>query len=143
MWLRQLARLFARIAPPQTRRDKHQSHRPSFEALENRIVPDASPANAARLLDAYGRVPLSFEANQGQADSQVRYLARGDGYSLFLTDDGAVLSLRRPGTDGASLGDVLNLRLVDANRAARILGTDPLPGKVNYFTKNNPAAWRT
>jgi hypothetical protein len=37
----------------------------------------AKPAKAALLA-----VPLSFEANQGQTDSQVKFLSRGDGYSL-------------------------------------------------------------
>src|SRR4026208_2052434 len=36
---------------------------------------------------------LSFEANQGQADSRVRFLARGRGYSLLLTDNEALLKL--------------------------------------------------
>src|SRR5271156_721429 len=43
---------------------------------------------------AYGDLPLSFEANRGQADSQVKYLARGRGYTLFLTPKETVLALR-------------------------------------------------
>ena len=39
----------------------------------------------------YGKLPLSFEANQGQTDARVRFLARGGGYTVFLTDDEAVL----------------------------------------------------
>jgi hypothetical protein len=42
----------------------------------------------------YGKLPLSFEINRGQTDSQVRFLARGQGYGLFLTLRDAVLSLR-------------------------------------------------
>lgn len=30
-------------------------------------------------------MPLQFEANQGQVDDQVKFLARGKGYTLFLT----------------------------------------------------------
>ncbi|MGH7964452.1 MAG: hypothetical protein ACRERD_21990, partial [Candidatus Binatia bacterium] len=30
---------------------------------------------------AYGKLPLHFEANHGQVDRQVQYLARGQGYS--------------------------------------------------------------
>ena len=41
-----------------------------------------------------GRLPLSFEANQGQVDGRVKYLARGKGYTLFLTETEAVLALR-------------------------------------------------
>jgi hypothetical protein len=30
-----------------------------------------------RVSESYGRLPLAFEANEGQASSEVRYLARG------------------------------------------------------------------
>src|SRR3984957_12414315 len=43
---------------------------------------------------AYGDLPLSFEANRGQADSQVKYMARGRGYTLFLTPKETVLALQ-------------------------------------------------
>jgi len=42
-----------------------------------------------------GKVPLAFEANVGQTDPQVRYLARGNGYTAFLTANGAVLALSK------------------------------------------------
>lgn len=32
----------------------------------------------AKLIDAYGKLPLSFEVNQGQSDSIVKFLSRGD-----------------------------------------------------------------
>src|SRR5208283_2364628 len=41
----------------------------------------------------YGKLPLRFEANQGQTDSHVKFLARGRGYALFLTGNQAVLKL--------------------------------------------------
>ena len=50
--------------------------------------------NQARLVQNYGRLPLSFEVNQGQSDPQVKFLSRGRGYALFLTSGEAVLSLR-------------------------------------------------
>src|SRR5437868_2294942 len=39
-------------------------------------------ATKAQVLENYGKLPLQFEANDGQADPQVRYLVRGSGYSL-------------------------------------------------------------
>jgi len=42
----------------------------------------------------YGRLPLSFEANQGQSDPHVQFLTRGGSYTLFLTHSEAVLQLR-------------------------------------------------
>ncbi len=38
--------------------------------------------------------PLSFEPNLGQSDPAVKFLSRGQGYSLFLTGGEAVLSMR-------------------------------------------------
>jgi hypothetical protein len=55
----------------------------------------AGPAVSAPAVQSYGNLPLSFEANQGQTDRQVRFLSRGSGYSLFLTGNEAVLSLRK------------------------------------------------
>src|ERR1035441_6768574 len=57
--------------------------------------PTISATANARIVEAYGRLPLSFEANQGQTDSEVRFLSRGNGYSLFLTSTEAVLSLKK------------------------------------------------
>lgn len=48
-----------------------------------------------RISETYGKLPLSFEANQGQTDSRVKFLSRRSGYTLFLTSNEAVLALRR------------------------------------------------
>jgi len=55
----------------------------------------AAAASKARLAESYGRLPLSFEANQGQTAKSVRFVARGQGYALYLTGGGAVLTLRK------------------------------------------------
>src|SRR5438445_709668 len=59
----------------------------------------------ARLVEAYGKAPLSFEANQGQADPRVKFLSRGSGYTLFLTSDEAVISLRGQGSGVGDQGE--------------------------------------
>ena len=55
----------------------------------------SGPTQQARLLATYGKLPLSFEANQGQTDPEVKFLSRGSGYTLFLTSNEAVLALRK------------------------------------------------
>src|ERR1035441_5473317 len=55
-------------------------------------------ADTARLKVA--QVPLSFEANQGQTDSAVKFLSRGDGYALFLTPTEAVFKLHKTASTG-------------------------------------------
>src|SRR5438132_1653917 len=44
---------------------------------------------------AFGQLPLQFELNRGQTDAEARYLARGPGYTFFLTPSEVVLSLRK------------------------------------------------
>jgi hypothetical protein len=107
--------------------------------------------NDARLEKAYGQLPLSFEANRGQAGESVRFLARGVGYTLFLTDDEAALVLRAPRQRGSSndrqsgqkIFAQLQLIWIGANRSPKITGADVSPGKVNYFFGNNPTRWQT
>src|SRR5204863_5584667 len=38
---------------------------------------------------------------------------------------------------------VLRMKLVGANRTAKVTGLDELPGKANYFIGNDPKKWRT
>jgi hypothetical protein len=52
------------------------------------------PENQAKIQESYGKLPLSFEASQGQADSRVKFLTRTGAYSMFLTGDEAALVLR-------------------------------------------------
>lgn len=106
-----------------------------------------------------GKQPISFEANLGQTDAQVRYLSRGPGYSLFLTPAEAVLSLRTAGdaadpqgnlgslrhaakADVASRDAVLRLSFDGANRAPALRAEQRQPGATNYFVGGTAAAWQ-
>src|SRR4029077_3227889 len=51
-------------------------------------------SSRAHLSETYSKLPLSFEANNGQTDQRVKFLSRGHGYMLFLTSDEAVLKLK-------------------------------------------------
>src|SRR3984957_7707958 len=55
---------------------------------------DVASTPAPHPSGAYGDLPLSFEANRGQADSQVKYMAPGRGYTIFLTPKKTVLALQ-------------------------------------------------
>src|SRR6266481_5336821 len=133
----------------------------------------ADPKAQAKILDQYGKLPLSFEANHGQADGRVKFLSRTGGYTVFLTADEAVLALRgstakKPAPKGASgfggvavslkrypdtnpnpetaqsmTGGVLRMKLRNAKPAAKISGTDELASTSNYFIGNDPTKWRT
>src|SRR2546422_6517107 len=69
---------------------------PAQVATASASLQARGPSNGphARLAESYGRLPLSFEVNKGQSDASVKFMSRGHGYSLFLTNEEAVLSLR-------------------------------------------------
>jgi len=121
-------------------------------------------SSAAMLSASYGKLPISFEVNQGQATQPVQFLARGAGYTLYLTPGEAVLSLPAPppdraGSRGPGIPKALpssaarvasttppatvRLQLIGANIAATAGGVDPLPGKSNYFIGSDPRKWCT
>ena len=87
------------------------------------------------LLAAATGLPISFERNVGQVDARVQYLARGKGYTLFLTAGQAVLSFDGKGA--------LRMALAGANPVLRPRGLIELPGTANYFVGNDPARWRS
>jgi len=91
---------------------------------------------------AYGRLPLHFERNVGQADGSVRYLAHGPGYGLFLSTDEAVLELRRGGGEDAAPA-VVRARFLGARSDPEVVGEEPLPGFSHYLRGNDPSKWRT
>ncbi len=117
----------------------------------------ADPKAQAKILDSYGKLPLSFEANNGQTDARVKFLSRTGGYTLFLTGDEAVLTLSgkredtkakivgaahtMPPVAATKGGGVLRMKLRNANPAARVTGVDELAGKSNYFIGNDPTKW--
>ena len=106
---------------------------------------------------AFDKLPLTFEANQGQTGAQAKFIARGKGYSAFLTTGGMMLSLRpakvvqaeqAAKADSASgpnqsLNTILQFKLLGATQNPAIVGEDEQPGRVNYFIGKDPKRWRT
>ena len=98
--------------------------------------------------------PLSFEVNRGQANAEAKYLARGGGYALLLTNRGEpVLALhRRPAQWQANpVGELpaaaeralLRLAFPGGNPSPQAEGEQPLPGRSNYLIGNDPSQWLT
>jgi hypothetical protein len=94
-------------------------------------TPVADPAATARVQHGYGRLPMHFEPNQDQSAYEVRYLARGAGYSLFLTDSEAVLVPRKPTAPASNrpeAGPAAMTGLLDgAQRHPGLVGTPANP----------------
>ncbi len=102
-------------------------------------------------------LPLNFELNQGQTHQRVKFLARSDGYVLFLTATEAVMALDNPaahrrGKENLDVRDeekprpprsIVRMKLEGANRAPQIEGLEQLPARSNYFAGSDASAWRT
>jgi hypothetical protein len=114
-----------------------------------------------RVERTYLGLPLSFEANRGQTDARVKFLSRGQGYTLFLTRrGGALLALRRPEPKGdqqaiapamafkalesraASGAAVVSMHVVGGNARPEVEGVGELSGKANYFIGKDATKWR-
>src|SRR5689334_162422 len=77
---------------------------------------------------------LYFEANIGQADESVSFVARAQGYVAYLTADGARFRTR---------GSSLKMQIVGAEPLARQVGVEVLDGHINYLVGNEPNQWVT
>ena len=112
---------------------------------------EPSPQPAFQSQSAILGLPLSFEANLGQAETDVRFLARGGGHRLLLTPSALTLLMRDAGerqagpfgAAGRSNRARMSLSFIDADPLAEIQSIDPLPGRINYLVGPNPDAWVT
>ncbi|MEA3274765.1 MAG: SBBP repeat-containing protein [Pseudomonadota bacterium] len=139
-------------------------------SLPDQLRQKADPAQRAAAIQSLGRAPMYFEPNLGQTDKQVKYLARGRGYTLFVTDTELVTVLHRstPADDRSEPtkrhrnrlrtesvadsphasaafdpGAVLRMGFVGAAERPRLEGIELQPGISNYFIGNDPKKWRT
>src|SRR5207249_4639700 len=129
--------------------EKRNAHSSATKAGSVGKPSAAAPAVVrAHAAEAYGKLPLSFERNQGQSDPQVKFLARGAGYSVFLTSNDATIrveakSSERSKSDTAATTSSSAIRLVLANSNPNPAteAQEPQAGKSNYFIGDNPANW--
>jgi hypothetical protein len=113
------------------------------------------PADESRVAANFGNLPLSFEPNQGQTDSQVKFLSRNPHYNLFLTSNEAVFTLpihsstpaRVQGRMGrlrnsrSQTQAVLRMQIVGANATPSVEGEVPSEGHTNYLTGRDSSDW--
>jgi hypothetical protein len=136
--------------------------------IARRITPPRTVTRSTTdAIEAYGKLPLSFEQNRGQANASIDFVARGPGYAVALSPTQASFALRKrdsgTGSDRASdvrkisnsfsaanrvsethrvESAVVRMNLVGANGRATAEGQKELEGRVNYFIGNDAAKWR-
>jgi hypothetical protein len=132
----------------------------------------ASTAQRGRVRANLDALPLAFEANQGQTDPQVKYIARGNGYKLFLTSSKAIMNLpsskkqsevldmmmnKRRGAAGVTAmlkkragahhqvkpAASLEMNFLGGNPNPQLIAEDLQSGKINYFIGNDPSKWHS
>src|SRR6185503_9034018 len=108
---------------------------------------------AGRMNRSYGVQPVTFEANEGQAEPAIKFLSRTGRYGLYLTPVQAVFALpEKPGQandvdeiDGSpssAKSEVLRLEFLGANSLASMSGAGKLAARTNYFIGGDPKRWR-
>src|SRR5271170_5146469 len=84
------------------------------------------------------KLPLRFEPATDRGErgdgGLAEFVARGTGYTLYLTESRATLS-----TQSASI----RMRIGGGNPTPTITPQAPLPGMSNYLVGNDPSRWRT
>ena len=87
-----------------------------------------------------GALPMTFEPNRGQTDSDVRCIARCPGASLYFLDNAVEFFVTKP---GASHPETVTMRITGGRPFPQIEAVGRLPGKINYFKGNDPTLWKT
>ena len=105
-----------------------------------------SPVTQSRIVELTRSQPMLFEINRGQAEANVQFQARGQGYGISLAPGEAVLSLRAvPNKSEQATGRsaTVRMRLVGADADAKLTGLEQQAAMVNYFRGNDPKLWHT
>lgn len=91
----------------------------------------------------FNGLPISFEENHGQVDSQVKFLAHAGKGTMYFTPGEAVLALYSRDPQHQPAISVLRLKWIGANPQPQMVAEHPLPGRVNYLVGRDPARWHT
>lgn len=115
-------------------------------------TPPLAANDSESKMAALGNLPMTFEINEGQANPDVRFQARGSNYQLFLTSTERVFALQgaqsapqgNPAVHSPALdakGVAVRMRFVGANPNAVVTGVDPVATKSNYLIGSDRTAW--
>lgn len=116
----------------------------------------------SQALSAYGKLPLFFVENKGQADTSLQFYSYGG--QMYFSPEGIYTHfIQRDSTAHDRFRDryherdfisqdttpihekhlVLKKRFLNANTHCEIEGEEELPGKINYFIGNDSTKWHT
>lgn len=93
------------------------------------------PLNS-KLDEAYGKLPLGFEANFGQAEPEVKFISHGFDYNLLLTNKSISLVSNHKNSSS------LSLEFVGASNKVNVSGKNELLSKTNYLIGQDSTKWK-
>ncbi len=93
-------------------------------------IPPATPK--------YGSLTPVFEENRGQVSEKSRFFLRDGSLDLFITNTGAVWSLKKGNSRAA-----VRLEVAGASGNGVAVGESPAPGHVNYLMGKDSSKWVT
>lgn len=120
---------------------------------EPAVIADArsTPEDAERAGKVFNRLPLLFEANAGQAESEAKFVARGDGFGLMFKPDSVAMVVKEraksaPSEAGAqaeasSQVAVVHMKMAGANPGPRLTPRGKQPTRLNYMIGSDASNW--
>lgn len=127
------------------------------QSASSRVAGGAAVSRASAAAE-WGKLPLRFEANEGQAGDGAQFIARGPGYGVLLGGAEVTLVLDRPSKETLPARStpqdrlraaqrrvaeraVVRMELMGANRSPAAEGIEKLETETNYFIGNDPSRW--
>lgn len=107
------------------------------------LADSAAPVCGDSATASVSRKSVAFEANSGQTDASVRFIARSAGQTTFFTGSGLTMSLAAGQPLGAPDSQSARLSFLGAQNSPEIEPEEALPGRVNYFVGADPSKWLT
>ncbi|MEG4858738.1 SBBP repeat-containing protein, partial [Microcoleus sp. K1-B6] len=95
---------------------------------------------------SYGQIPLSFIANAGQTDPNVKFQVKGAGHSIFFTpNEISFVAFQQPNEPGnqATNSSIVRSSLANSNPNPTISGLEKLPGVANFLLGEDSSQWQT
>jgi hypothetical protein len=116
----------------------------------------ASPHD--KKISDYLNLPLFFEANNGQAPTQIKFLAIGSTYNMLISDNEIVMKIfnkhENPEFNNQENSSnnkyripynsvAVHMQFVGRNLKSKLMGFDEKPSKSHYFIGDDPNHWTT
>jgi hypothetical protein len=107
-------------------------------------APTAISARAHTLTGDFGRVPVYFVPNQGQADDRVSFYVQGDDKTVYFAPDGLTITMNHQGPRNPQESErwAVKLDFLGAKEGVKPEGLEKTGAVISYF-RGKPEEWKT